>query len=145
MKRNVLFKLLSSVLAGVCVILYGLAPVAAVDPDEFINRNESENNNTYSSADVTYDDYNNYGRITTEDDVDWWCITALSDGMANFWLGEIPTGCNFNLALYKGNGTSAIVISNNSGRKQELIRCHVYAGEKYYIRISSSSGYSVSS
>ena len=62
--------------------------------------NESENNNTVSAADKTYDDYDNYGAISSTSDVDWWKVTFTQNGEANFWLGNIPSGCNYNLYLY---------------------------------------------
>lgn len=141
-KKRRIAKLITLIMAGVIVILPIVPAAFAVDPDETTVYYESESNDTYSTADRTYDDYDNYGKISSEDDVDWWYIVVTADGMANFWLGQIPTGCNYNMTLYKGNGTSAIVSSNNTGRTQELIRCHVYAGEVYRVKITSSSGYS---
>ena len=50
---------------------------------------ESEPNNTYSTADITYNDYDNYGYISTLSDVDWWRISFNYSGPANFWLGNM--------------------------------------------------------
>lgn len=145
MFKDKIVSLLSVILVGVLILLPSTPVAFGIDPDATTITYESENNDTASTADVTYDDENNYGTISSADDVDWWYVIPTSDGMANFWLGEIPSGCNYDLTLYKGNGTSIIVSSKNTGRKQELIRCHVYAGQVYRVKITSSSGYSAES
>ena len=66
---------------------------------------ETESNNTSALADETYDGYNNYGRISSTSDVDWWQIYFDQEGMANFWLGEIPSGCDYDLQVYDYTGT----------------------------------------
>lgn len=101
---------------------------------------ESENNNTYSAADRTYDDYDNFGSISSSSDVDWWVVSFSTDGMANFYLGNIPSGCDYDISVYKANGSNLVCISETT-RSFELIRCHVYAGVNYYVKIDSFSGY----
>jgi hypothetical protein len=59
---------------------------------------EEEDNGVWLWADWTDDDYDNYGTISSEDDVDWWRLSFPSDGMANFWLGNIPEDCPLKLA-----------------------------------------------
>lgn len=82
---------------------------------------ESESNDTYSSADITYDDYDNYGYIASVSDRDWWKITFISGGIANFWLGNIPIDCNYELHLYASNGTTLLGSSLNLGNSNELV------------------------
>ena len=106
---------------------------------------ESEPNNTYSAADLTYDDYDNYGYISTTSDVDWWKVKFNSSGTANFWLGNVPSGCDYDLRLYSSNGTTLIQSSTNSGNANELITINVSANVYYYIKINSYSGSSSSS
>ena len=106
---------------------------------------ESEPNNTYGTADLTYDDYDNYGYISTTSDVDWWKIKFNSSGSANFWLGNIPSGCDYDLRLYSSNGTTLLQSSTNSGNANELITINVSANVYYYIKITSYSGSSSSS
>ena len=64
-------------------------------------KTEIESNNNYSSATRTYDDYDNHGALTTNTDVDWWVVSFLNSGSANFWLGNIPANCDYELELYK--------------------------------------------
>ena len=37
-----------------------------------VNKTEVESNNRHANATVTYDDYNNYGVISSTTDIDWW-------------------------------------------------------------------------
>lgn len=106
--------------------------------------NESESNNTYSTADRTYDDYDNYGTISATTDVDWWVVNFSRGGNANFWLGNIPTGCDYDLKLYSSNGTTLLASSVKGSNQAELITYPVVAGVNYYVRIYSHSGSSAS-
>ena len=96
---------------------------------------EVESNNTYSSATVTYDDYDNYGKISAAGDVDWWRVSFSSACEANFWLGNIPSGCDYDIELYSSNGTSVLRTSAKSGTADELITYTVSANVNYYIRV----------
>ena len=105
--------------------------------------NESESNNTASTADRTYDDYDSRGKISTTDDVDWWVVSFSSNGMANFYLGNIPTNCDYDMYVYKNNGTT-LVCSSATTNTHELLRCHVYANQNYRVKIVTSSNASTS-
>lgn len=117
----------------------GVAPLAVGSPIH-----ETEPNDTYSSATRTYDDYISYGTIRTNTDEDWWRIAFNESGKANFWLGDIPSGCNYDLEVYEPNGITRIAVSSNQGNTPELIRMNVTAGKTYHVRIFSKSGYSAS-
>ncbi len=100
---------------------------------------ESESNNTYGTADITYDDYDTYGSLPTNDTVDWWKISITAEGMANFYLGNIPSGCDYDLQLYDYTGTKLLAESLKGSNAAELIKCHVRAGETYYIKVYRAS------
>ena len=105
---------------------------------------ETENNNTVSVANVTYDDYNNYGSISSASDVDWWKITFSQSGSANFWIGNIPSGCQYNLYLYENDGRLLLACAEH-GTSSKRINARVYAGVTYTIKIvSGNSAYSSS-
>lgn len=106
-------------------------------------QNESEPNNTVATADVTYDDYDNYGTISSTSDVDWWKITFNRSGYANFWLGNIPNNCNYDIALYDSTGNNILYYSYKSGNADELISMCPVSASTYYIKIFSASGSSV--
>lgn len=106
---------------------------------------ESEPNNTYSTADITYNDYDNYGYISTLSDVDWWRISFNYSGPANFWLGNIPTNCDYDLRLYSSDGTTLLASSLLSGTTSELVTYTVSAYTTYYVKISSYVGSSTTS
>ncbi len=111
------------------------------------NRFESEGNNTIASADITYDDYNSYGSISYIGDFDYWKVTFSTEGMVNFYLGNIPSGCDYNMEICDSGGVPSWAMDLQSGSAHELIRLHVKANTPYYIRIysplydSSSSNY----
>lgn len=101
---------------------------------------ESESNNIIDTADTTYDDYDNFGTISSTSDVDWWKYTAAYTGFANIWLGNIPSGCNYDLYVYSSNGTYLGCSAKPSGT-QEMVRCRVISGNTYYAKVISSVGY----
>lgn len=105
---------------------------------------ESENNNTMGSANTVNNDDDVYGTISSASDVDWYKVKFSSSGVANFWLGQVPSDCNYQLELYNASG-SHIAGSYNATGQQELISFYpVSANIWYYIKIYSASGYSSS-
>ena len=108
---------------------------------------ESESNEDFDYADVTYDDYDNKGTITSLSDDDFWKITFDYSGYANFWLGNIPSGCNYELGVYTTNANGSLYVAGdsiNTGNSDELITINVTANKTYYIYIFSIQGSSSS-
>ncbi len=103
---------------------------------------EGEINDSYWQANITYDDYDNHGIIINPSDVDWWRVTFAKCGNANFWLGDIPAGCNYDLYLYASDGTTELASSKHTGNSSELFSYPVLSGVQYYIKIVSAGGYS---
>lgn len=104
---------------------------------------ESESNDVRASANRTYDDYDNFGTISSSSDVDWWVFTASYTGFANIWLGSIPSGCNYDLYMYLNDGTYLACSVQTSGT-QEIIRCRITANSSYYVKVVTAGGYSSS-
>ena len=96
---------------------------------------EVEKNDTAALADYTYDDHDSYGKISSSTDVDWWCVSFDTSGMVNFYLGNIPSDCDFDMFVYKNDGTTLIAQSKYNFDHYELVRCHVNAGNVYRIKI----------
>ena len=104
---------------------------------------ESEPNNIPNTADQTGNDFDNYGTISNADDMDWWVVSFGETGYANFWLGNIPSGCNYDLSLYASNGTTLLAASLKTGNANELISEYwVTANTNYYVLVNSHGGYS---
>lgn len=103
---------------------------------------EIEPNNSLYSATQTYDDYDNRGAITSTTDVDWWKVSFTQAGRANFWLGNIPAGCDFDISVFNAAGVE-IGYSCNNAQEQELVQLDV-TPDTYYIKIETSSGVSSS-
>lgn len=106
---------------------------------------ERENNDSYLRADRTYDDYDSYGLMNSTSDVDYWVVSFPHGGRANFYLGRIPSGKNYDMYIYSSNGTSLLRSSTNSGNTSELVSMSVSANTNYYIKIKSASGCSTTS
>lgn len=106
---------------------------------------ESEGNNSVSSADWTYNDYDSYGSISYSNDVDYWKVTFSYEGMANFYLGNIPSGRDYDMDICDSTGTARWAVDLQFGNNHELVRLHVKANTTYYVRIySTKSHYSPS-
>lgn len=98
---------------------------------------ETERNHYTGVADRTYDDYDNYGAITSYDDQDFWVISFEEEGMANFWLGNIPEGCNYDLIISEYDTVQKYARTNQIGNADEMLRLHVKPDTNYYIRVYS--------
>lgn len=110
---------------------------------------ESEGNNTYLTAEITYDDYNNYGTISSASDVDWWKMTFSTGGMVNIWMGRIPSGCDYDLSVYREDSEGMFynyecATSVRRTGNQEFMKIKVYAGETLLVKVKSVAGYSSS-
>jgi hypothetical protein len=81
---------------------------------------ETENNGTFSTADTIQDDDNVYGYISVAYDKDYYKITFESEGFANFYLGSIPSGQDYDLYVYDEN-YNEITKSMNGSNADELI------------------------
>lgn len=114
---------------------------AYAQPRAAVTLYEQESNNTISSANQTYDDYDNCGAISSTTDVDYWKVSFSQNGQANFWLGNMPSNCNYDLYLYNQSG-ALMASSTNAAQNAELLQQSVVAGMTYYVKIVSSSGYS---
>ncbi len=105
---------------------------------------ETEPNGAMAVADVTEDEADNFGTISSATDSDWYKTTFDRGGKTNFWLGNIPSGCDYQMQIYKGS-TLVKTVNNNSTGTSEFAQYNTLADTVYYIKISSNSGYNASS
>ena len=106
---------------------------------------ESEPNDDFGYSNITYDDYDNKGAITSLYDDDFWRVTFDYSGYANFWLGNIPANCNFELAVYTTDSSGNLYLADygiKTGNSDELVTINVTANKVYYAYIFSANGYS---
>lgn len=103
---------------------------------------EVEPNNTTSKADTTYDDYDNYGTISSAADIDFWRFTPSETCFANIWLGNIPSGCSYTLSLLDSSYNAVAMTKDHQYGSQKLMKCRLVGGKTYYVSIHSDSGYS---
>jgi murein DD-endopeptidase MepM/ murein hydrolase activator NlpD len=102
-------------------------------------------NNDMSTAQQIYDGTDVYGSFPTIADTEYWYkIIYSSSGYANFWMGQIPSGCDYDMYIYNSSGTE-IAKSDKSGSADELIQTKYLSSGTYYIKIKAfSSGRSSS-
>lgn len=109
------------------------------------SKNEGEPNNSMGSALTVNSDDTVAGTLSSASDVDWFKVKFSSNGVANFWLGNVPANCNYQLELYNASGTN-IAGSYNGDGQQELISFYgVSANVWYYVKIYSAKGSSTTS
>ena len=114
-----------------------------------VTLNESEPNNTYSQADQYTNDADMYGIISSTSDVDYYKVFFGRDGKANFYLGNIPTNCNYDMKIYhqpKSGGSLTLYRTlATSGKTYEMVTdLPVECDKTYYMQVYSSKGYSTS-
>ena len=103
---------------------------------------ESEPNDTRNTADSLEDSTSMYATIDSLNDIDFYSITFTGTGTANFFVGDIPANCDYDLELLSNTGT-VLETSDRSGNTDELISDYpVQSGEKYYLKVYSNDGYS---
>jgi hypothetical protein len=114
-----------------------------------ISANEGEPNNSYNQANTYIDDYDMYGTLYATSDADWFKMSWDLDGKANFYLGNIPGGCNYNLRIYyrTKNTTSYPTLYQTlatSGTYEMVTGLPVSNEREYFMEVYTVSGYSVS-
>lgn len=99
---------------------------------------ETEPNNTLGTAMSINNDDDVYGRIYDSIDVDWYKVKFPFAGSANVWLGNIPSGKDYDLEFYNSSGTK--IGSSTTTNTQELITINVSANVWYYIKVYGYNG-----
>lgn len=133
-------------------IFYNSAPLSALlsASTPKATTYESESNNTYSIANTYIDNNDMYGLISSATDRDWYRVKFDLDGNANFFLGYIPTGCNYNLKIYSATtqySTPTLRYScMRSGNVNELLENFaVDSNLYYYMEVYSAQGFNTTS
>lgn len=101
---------------------------------------EYEPNDAFQSAGIIYDDDDVYGRISSQLDVDYFKVKFSNPGNANFWLGNIPYGQDYDISLYD-DSYNLIGESEFPGNADELISSYpVKANRWYFVKIFGYNG-----
>lgn len=123
--------------------LLGISSSAAETKAVLVNE-QSGAHDTRATAQTLEQDNTLRGYIKSASEKDYYVITFPYAGKVNFWLGEIPAGCDYDLYLYSESGR-LVDKSDNTNTTQELISGYtVSAGIKYYMLVKSKNGYSTS-
>lgn len=119
---------------------YTLVDSTSIVP--FASNYESEANNTAATADLSYNGDDNYGNFsTTSDTDDWWKFTLNYRAYVNFFLGNIPSGSDYDLYLYSSSNTTTPIWSGtNAGNSNELDLNRDLEAGTYYLKVNRYSG-----
>ena len=98
---------------------------------------ETENNNSLSSANQIYDDYDVRGYLSSNSDVDWFKVTYSTSGPTNFYLGNLSENVDYSISIYDYSNTLLYYLTNNQGDHTyvQKLNMYVYAGYTYYFKI----------
>lgn len=102
MKKKVVIFLCINLLMG---ILYNSFSYALDIEPKAVAKNETESNDTMSTANSVNQDDTIYGKISSSSDIDYFKVVAGLSGYMNFWLGDIPSGKDYDLYVYNSSGT----------------------------------------
>ena len=87
------------------VLLASSATLASEVHPLAVLKEESEPNNTRTTADLVNQDDTITGYISSSSDIDYFKVIPSVNGVFNFWLGDIPTGKDYDLYVYNSSGS----------------------------------------
>ena len=102
-------------------------------------RYEMESNAPRNKANLMIDDDTMYGRVSSSNDADWFKVAFSKAGYANFWLGDIPVGQDYDLYLYDSQGTQ-LRVSNGTSSQEQIYNYPVSANAVYYMKVVGYQG-----
>lgn len=84
------------------------------------------------------------GYISSTTDEDWYALSCNSAGKMNFWLGNVPSGCDYDLKVYKRAENGALIefgsSTKGSDASEPIEQKPVNQYETYFIKVHSASG-----
>lgn len=105
--------------------------------------NEREPNNSYGSATNYKNNDDMYGTISSASDVDYYKVDFGRDGKANFYLGNIPEDCNYDLKIYSqpvSGGTPVLYRTLSTSKDYEQVQnLPVESNKVYYMQVYSQN------
>ena len=100
---------------------------------------ETEFNGSFYQANLIYDDDTTYGWISSDEDEDYYKVMFDAVGYANFWLGNIPSGKDYDLFLYDSDG-ELLSTGNSLSNQEQIYNYSVQANTWYYLVVISADG-----
>ena len=114
-----------------------LPPDFFENPNTFLRSavtfNESEPNNTTSTADGISIDSNVYGYLGSVGDIDYFVVTTTYDGQMNFWI-ECPGNSTYNSDFYYAVYGPSGYLYGSTSNTNKLVSTYLLAGT-YYIKV----------
>ena len=146
-KKEFTMKKMKKSISLVCAVLIMISalllPNVRVDARAILTEEQSSPHGSFAAAQEIEQDYTLSGRISASSERDFYKVTFAESGKVNFWLGNIPSGCDYDLYLY--DSSYNLLGKSTSTNSQELIGNYsVREGYTYYILVKSALGYSAS-
>lgn len=136
MRKKVIMLLCMSLLMG--IIFNSSTYAFDVEPNA-VAKNETESNDTMSTANLVNQDDTIYGKISSSSDTDYFKVVAGLSGYMNFWLGDIPSGKDYDLYVYNSSGT--LLDKSIGTTSQELVsNIPVTKNSTYYFKVVGYNG-----
>lgn len=136
MKKSISIICLLTILISVLAVFN----VIAVDNRAIEIYEQSSPHNSFYTAQEICQDYTLNGRITTALENDYYSVVFSDSGKVNFWLGDIPSSCDYDLYIY--DYSYNLVRSSTGSSSQEIVSNYsVIANRVYYILVKSASGH----
>lgn len=136
-------KMCSLVLCFALMLGLTMGPVTAFASDvtpSAILKTESEANNTRATANLVNQDDTITGYIGSSTDVDYFKVVASANGVFNFWLGNIPSGKDYDLYIYNSSGTLLRSSTSTSGYQELISGITATKGSTYYFMVKGKNG-----
>ena len=130
-----------SIVLIICIVCCMTTNTFAVEPRAVAMPETASPHSSISTAQRIYQDYTITGNMGAVRERDFYVITFTDAGKVNFWLGNIPDGCNYNLYIYDSSGT-CITKSTGLTNQEVITNYSVAANSTYYVEARSASGYS---
>ena len=128
------FFLVFVLLTSNAALASNIAPLAVL-------KTESESNNTRATANSVNQDDTITGYISSSSDVDYFKVTASANGVFNFWLGNIPSGKDYDLYIYNSSGFLLGSSTSTSATQEFVSGITATKGNTYYFAVKGKSGH----
>ncbi|GEM_PF-1503402 len=123
------------------IVLGSIAYASDIGVQAVVVNEKTGDNGSMSTAQLIHEDYTVLGTISSATDVDYYKIVIPETGKANFWLGDIPSGYDYDLNVLNSSGTIIYSATTTNPYGYELIENKSVAkGQTLYIKVSSKSG-----
>lgn len=134
-------KKLMALIISIIMLIFALVPCNAEETPRAVRIYETTSyHGSFAYAQEICQDYTLYGRISYNNENDYYKVIFNNSGKANFWLGNIPSGNNYDLYIYNSSQQLIGQSTNLSSDQESVLNLTVYANNTYYIKVKGVTG-----